>query len=356
MPIIISSKYNHILKPFNPGENFQIKNGYYRKAHPSYKKVSVEAFGRLHFGLFDHDMMHLMNAGGGGIGITTDVVSHKIEILNNDSQVKSSSEIPTVKHLLKLFTELVNYDEKNISINVSSTFPRMHSGFGSNVALNTSVFWALNILFGGVFSVDETIKIINKNYVENYDNSHLIFDYDTAVGEASLLYGGFVFLDVNGKFLGSINSDNLKAVVAFPKENKLIGTGMNNSQKKEIEYRKRYKNKLKQFVDRQLKPIFFKGDLNRFLKIAWKMNDIGTFKALESYYKKDVMINFNNVVRNEGGLFSGISSAGPTMFAIVPSIELADILKLKLSEHFSDYFSEFKVGNIGKKLITKIIL
>ena len=344
------------MKYFNPGENFRIQNHYYRKAQPFYRRVNVEAFARLHFSLFDHDKMDIKGAGGGGIGISTDVVNHKIEILSGGTEVQINPSIPTVKHLLKLFTKLVGYEEKFISINVSSTFPKKHSGFGSNVTLNTSVFWGLNLLFGGVYSIDETIKILTNNYVENYDNSHIIFDYDTGVGEACLLYGGFVLLDTSGKYLGSINCENLKTVVAFPKDNMLIGSGMDNSTEKEVVYRKRYKIILKRFVDEQLKPIFLNGNLYKFLEIAWKMNDIGTYKALENYYKKEVMINFCDLVKKEGGLFSGISSAGPTMFAIIPSIESAESLKHKLSLHFSKYFSEFRIGNIGKKLYTEIML
>ena len=139
------------LKPFLPGENFSLREPWKRPATPKFKSVDIAAPARLHFSLFDYTKMKPPSPCGGGVGISTSVFKTKINISVDDSRRRNNNLPPSTRHIVLLFEKLADYNKDNVHIQITSEVPYSHHGYGSNVALNTSIFYGLNVLLANPF-------------------------------------------------------------------------------------------------------------------------------------------------------------------------------------------------------------
>ncbi|MGR3220933.1 MAG: hypothetical protein ACUZ8H_14110, partial [Candidatus Anammoxibacter sp.] len=128
-----------LFDPFNPGENFSVRDHWLRPARPEFAGISVTTPARIHFSLFDYTKMNPPKPGGGGVGISTSVFKTKIKIYVDDSKESNHDFPPSTKHNILLFENLVNYKKNNVHIQTTSDVPYSHHGYGSNVVLNTSI-------------------------------------------------------------------------------------------------------------------------------------------------------------------------------------------------------------------------
>jgi homoserine kinase len=70
-------------------------------------------------------------------------------------------------------------------------------------------------------------------------------------------------------------------------------------------------------------------------------------------YKEDVLIRFQSMCKENGAFFCGITSAGPSMFALTENLEIAHAIKDEIEKSFSDYFSLPSIGNAGTTISIK---
>jgi len=357
-----------LFKPFKPGENFNIREDWIRPAKPEFLNVSVTTPARIHFSLFDYTKMKPPRPGGGGIGISTSVFKTNMTMYVDGNKKSNNDFPPSTRHNILLFEKLTDYKIDNVHIQRTADLPYSHHGYGSNVVVNTSIFYGLNILFGKPFSNHEIFEILTYNYVENTDDTKVHWGFDTGVGEACLLFGGFVLVDENGKFIGNIEVDDFYSVmakgnmanIALPDYLKR-GLAMNGetglveakiNEEVGMLHQKEYGDQIKEFLRMEIEPIFVNKDKDQLFKKIWKFNDIGTFKRMQRSYRPDVMLDFEAKSKAAETVYSGISSAGPSMFALFNEKEKAEALKNSLTETLSKYFDNFRVAQAGEKIET----
>lgn len=347
---------------FNPGENIRIEKSWFKKARPVYSAVRVTAPARLHFSVFDFLAMNPPLSGGGGIGISTSTFQTvvKVESKNSNNQTQTPAAF---LHLKKLFCKLVNYDEEKLSINIIKTIAHKHSGFGSNVTGNTALYCALNKLFGDPYAPIEIFKILTNNYVEHKENKKIYFGFDSGLGEAAVLFDGFVLVDTKCNYISNIKSPNIWAVTAVADKNTFtLKREFQNKKRKteETETLETAPEKISDFqmrnnrrlykLQKNLVTYFNNQDTDSFYKNIWDINRLGIFEYMRSKYDAEILDEFVKISKECGAFYAGISSVGPSMFALTKDKNTAKNIKLNLENNLSDFFSNFKVGKAGEKI------
>jgi hypothetical protein len=227
----------------------------------------------------------------------------------------------------------------------------------------------LNALFGTPFSVHELWDILTQNFVENSDDEEglLFWGVDTGVGEACVLYGGFVWVDQYGRYIGSADADGLWLMTARGDTRTLAAEKLRefgNSVERGIgdldefdvtqgitfAYQDEYGERLLEFLERRMKPHLLRNDIRGMLAHGWEMNDIGSVQVLRRIWKGDVLDEILRTVREAGGLYASMSSSGPSVFAICESEAAAHRVREALEPRFGEYLSSYAVGRAGTRL------
>jgi predicted sugar kinase len=352
---------------FMPGKNFCIKDKWAKKSMIVHRHVEVVSPGRIHFSLFDYTYMRPPMPGGGGLGISTGVFTNKVVLKSGVKGANIDHLPPAAQHVFMLFKALLGYELDDISVMLESKIPYSHSGYGSNVTLNTSIFWGLNAMFNYPFSKDEAFAVLTHNYIESSGVQKIHWGFDTGVGEAALLYGGFVLVDERCKKVTNVSVPELYTVIA--KGNMatlacedyicrgLVENGETGAVEAQINeevgmvHQHKYGKALKKFLDETLMPTFENDDYAGLCRHIWALNDLGTFKRMQMSYKKDTMLDFEAAAKSNGAVYCGISSAGPSMFAIMADPVKAAEFKTEIENNFSDYFELVDVGSAGRGVL-----
>ena len=223
-------------------------------------------------------------------------------------------------------------------------------------------------MFGNPYTPMEIYKILTNNYVENNDNGKIYFGFDTGLGEAAILFGGFVLVDINGKYVGNIKDQNLWTITAVANKKKffLKKEYQNKKQNKsrETETLETTPEKITDFQKQNNRKLYkLQGNLIEYFKIQdkanfyrniWDINKLGCFDYMRSKFPYGILDKFINVSKENEALFAGISSAGPSMFALARDINKAINIKQKLENELCSYFSDFNVGKASEKIKYKI--
>jgi predicted sugar kinase len=352
---------------FLPGANLTVLPHWEREALPSYDHAEVSVPGRLHFAVFDF-MQMAPGFGGGGLGVSTSTVGHRITVSRTTSG-NGGCDVPSGRHMLELFKRAVGYARDDIRVDRLHSIQHKHSGFGSNVSFNTATLAGLNALFGSPFSPHDMWEMITRNYVETAkDDEHVYFGLETGVGEACLFFGGLVWVDEkhgNGRFLGNLSSENLWVTTAVGNYDTLStealrahGEGADMSGTTEagfvpthfVEWQKRYGIAWRDFIEKKLRPALHRNDLFAFLKHGWELNSMSNMKVLEGIFRTDVMREFDQTMQREGAVYAGMSSAGPGFYAFSDCEEKAKHLAAVMMHRFSEFMSEMTVARAGQKM------
>ncbi len=354
---------------FLPGEELTIDPAWRRSASIDYHAAKVWAPGRLHMGVFDFSKM-APGLGGGGIGISTDTASSEVTVRRGET---AHTQAPTTRHLLKLFTECIGYQDDDLIIETHQRITHTHCGFGSNVTLNSATLAALNSFFGSPFSVDELWRMLTQNYVESADDGvHIYIGLDTGVGEACLLYGGLVWIDAgrgvgDGRYAGNLIGDDLWVVTAVGRMEALAGekmlafgeaTAQGLGDQSEVDvvagicqaYQQQWGDALQRFFRDRMRPALLRNDLAGLLALGWELNEIGNMRVLAELYRPDRLTALTEAMRTAGSLWAGMSSAGPGFFAFADSRVNAESLSAILTDQFGNLLTDCTVGRAGRKL------
>lgn len=358
---------------FLPGENLVIRPEWRRSASPVYARARVRAPGRLHFNVWDFSRMQPVTPGGGGLGTSTTTAMHEVEVLagGGGGGGDEAAVPPAARHLVRLFAEVVGHPAGELHVRVPARVAHVHAGFGSNVTFNTAVVAGLNALFGSPLSVGEMWEMLTRNFVENADEERLYWGLETGVGESCLLYGGVVWVDEHCRFVGSVPAEGLWVVtargvvetLASPMVLALEGAareGVGDTAEADIvaveaqRYQREHGAALAALVRSRLRPALLRGDLRGLLSLGWELNEVGTFRLLERMYRAEVLRGLAEEARREGALYAGMSSAGPSVFALAASEGEAEHLRGVLEGRFGEHFRDFAVGRAGTRLSVEV--
>jgi adenylate cyclase class IV len=357
---------------FDPGQQLRIRPEWYRRARPVHRRARVVTPGRLHFQVIDFNKMRPVTPGAGGIGTSTTTACSEVEITVGEGGGGPAS-VPTAEHLIRLFTRLVGYEGGDLHVSVPARIEHVHSGYGSNVTFNTGVLAGLNAVFGTPFSVPEMWDILTQNFVENSDDEagKLFWGVDTGVGEAAVLYGGIVWVDEHARYIGSADADGLWLLTAkgdtrtFGNEKlrefgKSIERGVGDLDEFDVtqgvtfDYQAEYGERLLDFLERRMKPYLLRNDARGMLEQGWELNEVGSVVVLGTIWKADVLDAILRTVREAGGIYSTMSSSGPSVFAVCDSEAAAHRVREALEPRFPEYLSNYAVGRAGTRLRVEI--
>ena len=353
---------------FEPGTSFHVRDEWRRPARPVHRRARVRSPGRLHFQVIDFTKMQPMTPGGGGLGISTTTGTSEVEITVG---AEGGAPFPTAKHLLALFKHMVGYEGDDIRVEVPSRIRQVHSGYGSNVTFNTALVAGLNALFGSPFSVPEMWEILTQNFVENApDERRVYWGLDTGVGEAAVLYGGLVWVDEHARYVGSATARLWVATATGdPKQlahdrlrevGRVAEIGVGDVEEHDVlyneclRYQREWGDRLLHFLEHRLKPHLLRDDALGLLSLGWEMNAVGNHRVQELIWRPDVLRDTAETVREAGGLYCTMSSAGPSIFGLAETEETAHRVREALEARFGDLFSNFQVGRAGEKLRIEI--
>lgn len=350
---------------FLPGNHFRVvRDDWRRPARPVHRRVRVRSPGRLHFQVIDFGRMQPMIPGGGGIGISTTTGTTELEITVGAG---SGAPVPTAAHLLALYCHLVGHDAGDVRVEVPARIRHVHSGYGSNVTFNTALLAGLNAAFGTPFSVPELWDILTQNFVENTaDGERIYFGLDTGVGEACVLYGGIVWVDEHARFVGNAQA-HLWVVTAtgdpakiadrrLPQVGHATEIGIGEAEEQDVlineclAYQREWGDRLLHFLEHRMKPRLLADDWRGLLALGWEMNAVGNHRVQELVWRADVLKGAADTVREAGGLYCTMSSAGPSIFGLAETEETALGIRDALQARFGDLYSDFQVGRAGEKL------
>ena len=336
---------------FDPGENL-ILNIPKRCTTPVHKSVSVNFPARIHITPIDCNRFDFGRPGGGGLGFAVKMENFLSVALNDENIIQGTPEqILLLSHWLLLAKKVFLY-EGNFSISLSlSSLMHQHSGLGSSAVVATAFMQAINILFGESLEMEEIRRLIAYNFVEVCDN-RLSRGLETGVGTYALLAGGFCMIGdkITPLFASHTLDDHpillVQPHIFRPDMDKPESIEMFN-RSLELDESYRYIRAYRSIMD--IAPCLYEGDIDGFGKVIWDFQFAGTHISMVQAYDGGgiQLYKIMTELRKAGASVVGLSSVGPTIFALAKDLSALRPIVQSLD---CDYF-ETEVSGKGVVMI-----
>lgn len=142
----------------------------------------------------------------------------------NNIIIDSKVERPAIAlHAAEIIRKGAGMEKIGLYVNVQNEFSHKHLGLASTSAIQHSVAYATNEIFGRPFTNSQLIRYLPMNYgEEGKDGDDLVVEPSTGgVGAVSLNNGGMVVLGDNIEVLGHMRiPENLVYVMGIPRVNR----------------------------------------------------------------------------------------------------------------------------------------
>jgi beta-ribofuranosylaminobenzene 5'-phosphate synthase len=296
----------------------------------------IETPSRLHLTLLDLNGIHGRIDGGVGITLKKPCLKIKAENSENGVEVEFSRSCRNIDGLFDDYNSKIENStlktkkalkiEGDFKFTVESAFPP-HSGLGSGTQLSLAVSKLISSMNGHDLKALDLAKIVGRGGtsgigVESFENGGFIVD------------GGHKSHEKEG-FLPSSASDAtpppILARYDFPEDWKIIlvipNVERGVSGADEIDAFKTYcpiplveVEKLSHLMLMKLMPSVLESDIDTFGAAVNKIQDIG-FKRIENKLQNPYIAELMNNLRIAGAAGVGMSSFGPTIFAVTDTNE-----------------------------------
>ncbi len=284
--------------------------------------IDVLVPARIHLSVIDMNRFAVGRFGGGGIGMSADIkIKTSVSTTESEAiQVKSEREA-VVRHIAEVFRKSIGY-EGGLKITTTSSHYK-HVGLGSTSSTLIGTAYGLNQLFGGPLSLRQLRELVAYNFVEE-DSAGLLHEgFETGVGPAAILFGGFIVLTDEIQLVRRVAiPDTYKVVIGIPKTKVsaaeetagegekalLLGEGRRLDQEHAL--RKSH------LVLMDLVPSLARGDWRATGVAVSKIQRIGSKRAEIEYHTDTPIYEILNRLEHAGSLVAGMSSVGPTIACI----------------------------------------
>jgi len=206
------------LSPFRPGTFLNRLPIAQKPANPSSKRIRVRVPARTHLSVIDMNHFSPGNPGGGGIGYAVKLYAEvEIELLEEKDYVIEAKREGVVRHVTSIIAQSVGYDKgfriqaKDHNIN--------HKGLGSTSALITATACGVNTLLGEPLDHRSLRRLIGYNFAEDAEGGMVLPGFETGVGPAAGIHGGFVVLADRLELIQQSSIPGTTVYLAFLKEN-----------------------------------------------------------------------------------------------------------------------------------------
>lgn len=308
------------MKLFIEGDNLKIEKKY--KTKQIMNKVEATFPGRVQMCPLDFNAFEFGVPGGGGYGLPIELNNY-IKIQKSDKEIfniDKGKEI-LVKHYYILMKKVLDIKDKfNITIKLDPVVEQ-HFGVGSSASIAVAICYLFNYMSNNIIPQNELVNIIANNYVEIYKN-RLTFGMTTGVSLYSILRGEFVIVSNHAKLIYSKKIPNEYKVVLI--DTKLKRDDMdkpenmeqiNRSKQLDLEFKKTRSDVFLMEIIPELNSDNW--------ELLFEKNNLfqqsgGQLAVIESYENNGKLIKtILNKFSNVKDMMIGVTSVGPTIFAIV---------------------------------------
>ncbi len=306
---------------------------------------------RTHLSVIDMRRFSPGKPGGGGIGhaIGLDAVA---KARPSEEWVFDSSRSNVVEHAARVVAGAAGYDGC-LEIEAEDHGIR-HLGLGSTSALMTAVAVAVNHVLGKPLESRDLRYIIGRNFIEDHPDG-VIPGFETGVGPAAGLYGGFVIMsDGLGIAHRAPLPDDLSVVMAV-----IAGDPDRHSGEDEVEL---LMNRARDLDDRDaqrkthimlmdLVPAMESMDLDGMTEAIESIQSLGSKVAeIEHHADPQGIRDLSKRMRDAGAKLVGMSSVGPSVTGVVPVVDAAAFERMMTESDIVDRVITAPVNNTGYKV------
>jgi beta-ribofuranosylaminobenzene 5'-phosphate synthase len=368
---IIGGRFDNVttvLEEFEPGDERFIFS--YEKIGVAPRKlgavsgreVEVKVPARLHPTVLDMNRFNLDRPGGGGIGISIAIYFHAKVKAIPEPVIRAKGERPLItKHFCQIFKKLLGY-EGGFEIELHD-HKRRHVGLGSSIGSMCAVCIGINEVLGRPFHGWELRRIMGYHSCEESPNAdcYLLPAFETGIGAMVGVNGGWVVASDDLVLVHRVELPNTKVIVFIPEVKSLTNEfqGKETSATSEVELLLRRARTLDtlqagakaQLVLFEMLPAMIKGDLKKMGDALFDISYLGSKRAeCEQHGAFGTPIySYINALRGLGIEIAGMSSVGPTVFALTQNQVVYDralnyLRSLNISE---TRIIETEVDNMG---------
>lgn len=324
-----------VLEEFEPGEQEFI-------IHPEQCGVSprtvsqavereVEAIvpARLHMAVLDMNRFSIERVGGGGIGLGIKVYLKAKVRSTKKPEIVVNGERPLIAlHFARVFKELLQYPG-GFEIELDD-HKRRHVGLGSSSGTMCAVCIGINEALGRPFNNRELRRITGYNACEESpsENGYIIRTFETGIGSMVGINGGLVVGSDDAEIIYRAPLEDTKVIIIIPDvpslENEYTGKDTAADAEAGLLLRRarfldgRLGSPKAHMVLLDLLPAVVKGDLEAIGDALLDISFTGSKRAeCEQHGMCGAPIfHYIGLFREMGAEAAGMSSVGPTVFAL----------------------------------------
>lgn len=337
-------KVSTILEEFEPGDIRFIHS--YEKIGVAPRKVGdvtdgrevrVKVPARLHPTVLDMNCFNLNRPGGGGIGISIAVYFHATVKAVKKPVIRTSGERSLiVRHFAHIFKELLGY-EGGFEIELQD-HKRRHVGLGSSIGTMCAVCIGMNEVLGRPFAGWELRRIMGYHSCEESPMTEgcLLPAFETGIGAMVGINGGWVVASDDLVMVHRVELPDTRVIIFIPEVKSLEDEfmGKETSAESEVELLLRRARSLDamqagakaQIVLFDMLPAMIMGNLKKMGDALFDLSYLGSKRAeCEQHGAYGTPIyKYINAFRGIGVEIAGMSSVGPTIFALTRNQDVYD--------------------------------
>ena len=336
-------KVSTVLEEFEPGNKDFIHSYEKMNLEPrkvgevKEKEVKVKVPARLHATVLDMNCFNLNRPGGGGVGISIGVYFHATVKAIKEPEIRTSGERGLiVQHFGHIFKELLGYTG-GFEIELHD-HKRRHVGLGSSIGSMCAVTIGMNEVLGRPFHGWELRRIMGFHSCEESpsDNGYLLPAFETGIGAMVGINGGWVVASDDLVMVQRVDLPDTKVIVFIPEVKSLEDEfqGKETSAESEVELLLRRARSLDamqasakaQIVLFDMIPAMINRDLKKMGDALFDISYLGSKRAeceQHGAYGTPIYSHLN-ALRGVGVEIVGMSSVGPTIFALTQKQDVYD--------------------------------
>lgn len=309
--------------------------------------ITVSIPNRIHMFVADFEQLSDVQniAGGMGVSIESENVMH----IKTSGAMCIQSQYPMVLHFIcDELKKRLSYDGCFQVIVIGQS--DVHIGYGSTISLIVALCIGINRMFGEVFSELELLSFILEKYCEETDDGKLERVFDTGVGALCLFRGGINYIEHHKSYLHLDMPEDCVVASFIPKalpfqksltiEDEYVRLFDTVAQEKCDHIVKR------RIIEDSLLPHMLAGDFPNIGKDIKALHQVGSKKVESSFYDYDLQIEIIDALLKSGALMAGLSSAGPTNYAVFHDRDYSSILGT-IKKYCTD--SSIRINRVAQK-------
>ncbi|RLF49274.1 MAG: GHMP kinase [Thermoplasmata archaeon] len=333
------------LTPIKPGTWINRVSVSHGKVRVRDYAVKVRVPARVHLSVIDMRRFAPGRPGGGGVGYALGAYVEATVNASKEYAIEAGRRA-VVEHIARIVAKAVGYN-KGFEIRVGEHGIN-HMGLGSTSAVLSAVAYGVNHVLGNPLDIRDLRMLIGYNFVEEWDDAHVVPGFETGVGPAAAYYGGFFVIGDCLEIICRCELPGKEVHVFIPKD---VAKNYGEDEVKLLLTKAREmddwhaESKSHEIVMRLI-PSMLKGDVKAMGECVWRLQNMGSKVAEIKHHECwEEIYEFMKHLRSHGAEIVGMSSVGPAITAVSKvgglsekiahdfGIELSKYIKTHIDNH-----------------------